>query len=88
MLPGATYEVGQATLAVGETWVLYTDGITESRRADGEEYGPDRLAETGLFQRRDVGGPDRTGFHRPGGLLGHQGRRRDDRTLVVIKRIR
>lgn len=32
----------------GQVMVLYTDGITESARADGEEFGRERLAESVL----------------------------------------
>jgi len=84
MLSGATFDVGQARIAPGETWVLYTDGITESRNAADEEYGPERLAALGrkvvptsaalidaVFDdlREFTGGGDPA----------------DDRTIVVVK---
>ena len=31
------------SLATGDAFVLYTDGVTESRNAAGEEYGTERL---------------------------------------------
>jgi len=85
MLPGASYEVGRDVLAAGETWVLYTDGITESRRPDGEEYGPERLAALA----GGVEGCAAVVIERVfDGLEAFSGSKAgaDDRTLVVIKR--
>ena len=38
-------EVAEVTLTPGDTLVLYTDGITEARSADGEEFGESRLVD-------------------------------------------
>jgi sigma-B regulation protein RsbU (phosphoserine phosphatase) len=38
------YESEQAELSLGDTLVLYTDGVTEAMNADGAEFGDDRLA--------------------------------------------
>lgn len=35
--------VGECQLSVGDTVVLYTDGVTESFDADGEQFGEERL---------------------------------------------
>jgi len=40
----STYEQGEFPLRAGDRLVFYTDGITEGRNRDGEEYGEDRLA--------------------------------------------
>jgi phosphoserine phosphatase RsbU/P len=40
----STYEQGEFPLCPGDRLVFYTDGITEGRNGDGEEYGEDRLA--------------------------------------------
>ncbi len=86
MLPGAAYEVGEAVLAPGETWILYTDGITESRRADGEEFGPERLAEMSCPAEGCASALIDRIFD---GLEAFSGTRAgaDDRTLVVIRRL-
>src|SRR5256884_4464808 len=38
-------EVAEVRLAPGDTLVLYTDGITEPRTADGEEFGESRFVD-------------------------------------------
>jgi sigma-B regulation protein RsbU (phosphoserine phosphatase) len=38
-------EIAEVALAAGDTLVLYTDGITEARNADGEEFGESRLVD-------------------------------------------
>lgn len=42
------------TIEPGEVLVLYTDGVTEAMNPDGEEFGPDRLAES-LKANRTLG---------------------------------
>jgi serine phosphatase RsbU (regulator of sigma subunit)/predicted enzyme related to lactoylglutathione lyase len=37
-------EMGECQLAPGDTFALYTDGVTEACDADGEEFGQKRLA--------------------------------------------
>ncbi len=39
------WDTAQVTLEPGDVLVLYTDGLTEARDADGEEFGEDRLVE-------------------------------------------
>jgi sigma-B regulation protein RsbU (phosphoserine phosphatase) len=81
----ATYEERVVPLAAGDVVVFYTDGLTEARRADGEDYGRERLAER---VRAVAGGT--------AAELGEQilsdvdaflagAARTDDLTLVVVK---
>jgi sigma-B regulation protein RsbU (phosphoserine phosphatase) len=44
----ATYEQVEITLEPGDRLILYTDGITEARNGEGDEYGEARLAELAL----------------------------------------
>jgi sigma-B regulation protein RsbU (phosphoserine phosphatase) len=44
MFCDARYGVERFELAAGDALVLYTDGLSESRNGDGEEYGSERLA--------------------------------------------
>jgi len=43
LLPGVPFAAARARLAPGESLVVYTDGITEARAADGSFYGEARL---------------------------------------------
>ncbi|HLH37412.1 MAG TPA: PP2C family protein-serine/threonine phosphatase [Alloacidobacterium sp.] len=48
--------VGECQLFAGDTVVLYTDGVTESFNADGEQFGEDRLVNT-LLRNRQLDSP-------------------------------
>jgi phosphoserine phosphatase RsbU/P len=39
------FQVGEVTLEPGDMLVLYSDGVTEARSAEGEEFGEGRLEE-------------------------------------------
>ena len=43
---GVQYELCAIDLAPGDCLVLYSDGITETQNAHGEEYGESRLMES------------------------------------------
>ncbi len=42
----STYEQAELALEPGDRLILYTDGVTEARNSDGEEFGVDRLETT------------------------------------------
>ncbi|MBM3728926.1 MAG: hypothetical protein FJW40_26305 [Acidobacteria bacterium] len=48
----ARYEERSIALAAGDTLILYTDGITEARNAQGEEFGEDRLTAAAASKGR------------------------------------
>jgi len=52
LMPDAAYSAQEVVVGVGDTLVLYTDGITEAMNPAGEEYGADRL---GTVCRRSSG---------------------------------
>jgi sigma-B regulation protein RsbU (phosphoserine phosphatase) len=54
VFPEASYSGDEVPLAPGDRLLLYTDGITEARRADDEEYGESRLTDA-LLRHRHLG---------------------------------
>ena len=54
LFKGWECEIAEVALVPGDTLVLYTDGITEARSADGEEFGESRLLDT-LRSHCDLG---------------------------------
>lgn len=45
ILPTAEYEIGQSQLKIGESLVIYSDGVSEANNLKGEEFGTERLSE-------------------------------------------
>jgi sigma-B regulation protein RsbU (phosphoserine phosphatase) len=43
IFPEAVYETASVTMRAGDVLTLYSDGVTEARSPDGEEYGEERL---------------------------------------------
>ena len=83
VLAGATYAQAHVALEPGDRVVLFTDGLTEARNADGEEFGEARLLDAArrhracsapALQARLAGAV--TAF--TGGTL------QDDATLIVL----
>lgn len=50
---GLSFSCASTPMEAGDTLILYTDGVTEARRADGELFGEDRLVET-VRESRDT----------------------------------
>ena len=44
LFPDVPYDAGMVTLQPGDLVVIYSDGITEARNVEGEEFGRERLA--------------------------------------------
>ena len=51
IFPDNQYEQSEISLVSGDRLLFYTDGITEARNPDGDEYGEDRLAAAALAVR-------------------------------------
>jgi len=79
-------EPGMADLEPGDVVLLYTDGVTEARTADGELFGLDRLAD--LLEREAASGQAAEEILRRlvRSVLDHQaGGLRDDATLLLVQ---
>ncbi len=46
LFPGGQYAVRRISMGVGESLVLYSDGITEAQDPSGDEYGKERLVRS------------------------------------------
>jgi sigma-B regulation protein RsbU (phosphoserine phosphatase) len=83
---GSNYEERTVSLAPGDVVVFYTDGLTEARRADGEDYGTMRLGA-----QVEAAGAEGTAAEIGERLLSDvdaflgEAPRADDLTLVVVK---
>ena len=78
-----TFMMGTQELAPGDRVVLFTDGVTEARNADGEEFGEGRLVRL-LEENRKASAQDlQIAILRTAGDF-CQGNWHDDATLVVI----
>jgi len=61
MIGGWSYESRLVDLRKRDRFFLYTDGLSESQRPDGEEFGEDRLRE--VFLETPFGAPDKALEH-------------------------
>lgn len=83
------YESGSLTLALGESLVMYTDGVTEAMNRRREEYGEDRLVD--LLCRLPSPGPGAEETYRS--VVNDVQRfvdgekRSDDITVICLERI-
>jgi phosphoserine phosphatase RsbU/P len=82
-IPAATYTRGVVELNAGDRLVLYTDGITEARRADDEEFGEDRLVSE-IVANRGCSAPALTSRVVDAVSTFTGGAFQDDATLVVL----
>ena len=81
-----TLDVERISLQPGDVFVLYTDGVVESRSVQGEEYGYERLLNSVRTHRHE----DAADLHSAllsdlDGFLGGLRQYDDDLTLVVLK---
>jgi len=86
MFSSGDYPARKFTLGPGETLLLYTDGLSESRGPSGEEYGVDRLVAT-LSKRRDLAPGDLVAACLEDAAAFRTGvARADDLTVLAIRR--
>jgi serine phosphatase RsbU (regulator of sigma subunit) len=82
MAPGT---VVHTQLEPGDGVLLYTDGVVESQREDGDEFGQARLADL-LIREHQAGGPPQEVVRRlVRSALQHSGALRDDASLLYLR---
>jgi phosphoserine phosphatase RsbU/P len=83
---GGRPRLGTADLEPGDVVLLYTDGVTEARAADGELFGLERLTDLLEQQAASERPPEETLRRLVRALLEHQPEGlRDDATLLLVQ---
>ncbi|HEY6290198.1 MAG TPA: PP2C family protein-serine/threonine phosphatase [Terriglobia bacterium] len=87
IIPGTSYSQTAVRLGVGDLVILYTDGLTEVMDAAGNQLGSQGLLE--IARRLPAGSPGETAQALLAGVqaFGGRGPRRDDATVVVLRRV-
>ncbi|MCJ7579496.1 MAG: SpoIIE family protein phosphatase [Candidatus Aminicenantes bacterium] len=87
MFPNIDYKMEKLNLSVGDTALLFTDGITESRNKDNEEFEEQRLVQL-LKKNSKIGAQDLMDkINQELGKFTTGTEQMDDQTIVVIKRV-
>ncbi len=87
ILPEGVFTAGEDNLDVGDTLVLYTDGITEPENPDEEEYGEERLREICVKTRPEPVGEIMAAIEKDLYEFARGVPFPDDRTLLLIRRL-
>jgi len=88
ILPEGEFNAGEKTLEVGDTLVLYTDGITEPENPDEEEYGEERLREICVKSRQEPVAEIMAAIEKDLYAFASGVPFLDDRTLLLIRRLK
>ena len=83
VLSEAEYEQASIPLNAGDRIILFTDGLTEARNADGEEFGEERLLAAALADR-GCSAPALQARLADAVASFTAGRLQDDATLIVL----
>jgi len=85
-LGGDVREVATEVLQRGDRVLFYTDGVTDSRSAEGEEFGLARLADYLVRATLDRVHPTETVRHLSASIVGYNGiGLSDDATLLLVQ---
>ena len=86
--PQAVYTVENINFAIGDVLVIFSDGVTESANSEFEQYGDDRLKEK-LIKIKGKS-PKEIAYIILEDVIkfSKNGQYSDDKTLVVIKRVK
>jgi sigma-B regulation protein RsbU (phosphoserine phosphatase) len=86
ILPGSRYAHGRTVMGAGDLLVLYTDGVTEGARADGEQWGEERLVAAMALARGEACAAIAARVAREVRAFEGEAGATDDVTLVVARR--
>jgi sigma-B regulation protein RsbU (phosphoserine phosphatase) len=86
LVDSASYEAAETTLLPGDTLLVFSDGVSEARNADGRELGVDRLVELARAGRSADARAIALAIERTLDEFSGSAPADDDRTLVVLKR--
>jgi serine phosphatase RsbU (regulator of sigma subunit) len=79
-------ELSEASLEPGDTILFFTDGVTEARSPEGEEFGRGRLGDLLVRAVASDEAPPETMRRLSHAVLDHQeGRLQDDATLLMMR---
>jgi serine phosphatase RsbU (regulator of sigma subunit) len=86
IMPDALYREGRAQLQPGDALVIYSDGVSETQNAAGEEYGPVRLYNTVARYLESTAAGIRDKIEADLTKFAQGTPASDDITLVIVKR--
>ena len=85
VLPGARFDAAETPFGPGDALVVFSDGLTESLRADGEEWGEERL-DAALAPPASAEALVET-LLAASDAFATSGEEADDLTLVAVRRV-
>jgi phosphoserine phosphatase RsbU/P len=86
MFENVTYDGGSVGMAPGDTLVVYSDGVTETWNAEGDEFGEETLIPLAVSNRRLAAEALQEAILKDLERFEAGARATDDRTLVILKR--
>ena len=86
LMPEAVYTGAETSLEVGQSIVLYTDGITEAANPEQEQFGRERLEEVCRAHHTEAPEELATSIHTAVDEFVEGVPYLDDRTLVIVRR--
>jgi serine phosphatase RsbU (regulator of sigma subunit) len=81
------YGEGEARLGPGDMLAVFSDGVTETWSAEGDEYGERRLADLLVRERHRSASELQTAILHDLDAFSRGTKATDDRTLIVVKRL-
>ncbi|HEY4363442.1 MAG TPA: SpoIIE family protein phosphatase [Bryobacteraceae bacterium] len=87
ILPMAKYSESKAQMNIGDTLVLFSDGVTEAANPEGEEFGEDRLAALVASVRKAPAVQIIEEIHKAVDTFTEGAPAADDVTVVIARRV-